>query len=62
MTGAERPENRPFVEIGSSELRTPSARKAVPGNLSTAHFSVGLSRPFRCRGLRRPFGCQKSEG
>ena len=59
VIGAERLENKRFVELALIETASHSTRKTLDGNLSTGYFSGRLSRPFRCRGLRRPFRCQK---
>ena len=61
VIGAERLENKRFVELALIETASHSTRKTLDGNLSTGHFVRGLSRPFRCRGLRRLFRCQASE-
>ena len=51
VIGAERLENKRFVELALIETASHSARKTLDGNLSTGHFVRGLSRPFRCRGV-----------
>ena len=62
IRGAERLENKPFVDLVLIGTTTRAARKTLAGNLSTGHFDRGLSRPFRCRGSSAPFRCQKPEG
>ena len=62
IRGAERLENKPFVDLALIGTTTRAARKTLAGNLSTGHFDRGLSRPFRCRGSSAPFRCQKPEG
>ena len=59
IRGAERLENKRFMKLAPIESATQEAQKTLDGNLSTAHFAAGLSRPFRCQGLSVPFRCQK---
>ena len=59
VRGTERLENKRFVKLAPIESATQKAQKTLDGNLSTAHFAAGLSRPFRCQGLSVPFRCQK---
>ena len=46
VIGAERLENKRFVELALIETASHSTRKTLPGNLSTAHFDGGSSALF----------------